>query len=108
MSQPGWQPELELDVVRIPEDDHRADGSLGCRREHHVRIAKPLLPARELSSGGHRKREVVETGAELIEHAVRVAQILAQPDDPAGLRMRQHPEPNGFVVTLNHEVMSSR
>jgi hypothetical protein len=34
----GRQPEFQLDVVRVPEHDHRADGRLDCRRETHACI----------------------------------------------------------------------
>src|SRR5215813_6296910 len=96
----GRKPELQLDVVRVAEHDHRPDRRVSDRCERDTAGAELGFPRLEVLACGHAEGEMIETGAELVERTVGLAGILAHADDPSGFRVREHAEPHRILVGL--------
>ena len=78
--------QLELDVVRIAEDEHRGAGDRirrRDRRERDARLGEASSPRVELVAVLHCEREMVETGARLVERFVGAALVLREAEASA-------------------------
>ena len=70
--------ELELNVVRVAQAQHRSVRHVGDRRVDHSERSEPLRPVVQLGTAGHFEGQVVEASATWIERRVRMGVVLLQ------------------------------
>src|SRR6202044_323909 len=99
----GQVDELELDVVRIPEDEHGVRNRLvgvdhaGMRDAEFVQPAGPRV---EVSAAGHPERDVVQAGPALVERLAGVGLVVVKSDRHAGARLHQQHRVAALLVPV--------
>src|SRR3984957_12263313 len=95
--------ELELDVIRVPEDHRGVSEGLLLVPDAGVLDAELIEsghPGRQLIAGGHAEGQVVQPRAALIEGFAPVGLVEVQPDPDARARIEEHHAVAGVFLSV--------